>query len=49
MPLTAKGRRIKKAMKKQYDSKAKADQVFYASQNSKRITGTHKKRGKGRK
>lgn len=40
MPLTAKGEKIKKAMIKQYGAE-KGTKVFYASQNSKRITGTH--------
>lgn len=47
MPLTEKGKKIKKAMKKQYGSK-KGEEVFYASQNKGTITGTHKK-GKGKK
>ncbi len=43
MPLTKKGSTIKRAMKKTYGSKKKADQVFYASANAKKITGVHKK------
>lgn len=42
MPLTKKGKKIKKAMKKTYKTKKKADQVFYASQNAGKIKGTHK-------
>jgi len=42
MPLTSKGKKIKKAMKKTYGSKKKADRVFYASQNKGTIKGTHK-------
>jgi hypothetical protein len=41
MPLTKKGRKIKKAMVKQY-GKEKGEQVFYASQNKGTIKGTHK-------
>lgn len=50
MPLTEKGRKIKKAMKKTYGAK-KGERVFYASQNKGTITGTHKprKRAKTRK
>ena len=43
MPLTKKGTKILKAMKKQYGIK-KGKRVFYASANAKRITGVHKKR-----
>lgn len=47
MPLTKKGKKIKKAMAEQYGKK-KGEQVFYASQNKGTIKGTHKgkKRGK---
>lgn len=45
MPLTEKGKKIKKAMKKEYGNK-KGESVFYASQNKGTITGTHKKKGK---
>jgi len=50
MPLTSKGRKIKKAMQKQYGKK-KGEEVFYASQNKGTIKGTHrgKKRGHARK
>ena len=43
MPLTKKGRKIMRAMKSHYGAK-KGKRVFYASQNSGRIKGTHKKR-----
>lgn len=33
MPLTKKGKKIKRAMGKTYKSKKKRDQVFYASAN----------------
>lgn len=42
MPLTTKGKKIKKAMEKEYGKK-KGDRVFYASQNKGVIKGTHKK------
>jgi hypothetical protein len=38
MPLTQKGKKIKRAMTKTYGKK-KADEVFYASRNSGKITG----------
>lgn len=41
MPLTKKGEKIKRAMKKEYGPK-KGEQVFYASQNKGTIKGTHK-------
>jgi len=41
MPLTKKGKKIKKSMKEQYGSK-KGEDVFYASQNKGTIRGTHK-------
>lgn len=43
MPLTKKGKKIKKAMKKTYGKK-KGERVFYASQNKGTIKGTHKPR-----
>ena len=46
MPLTPKGRKIKRAMEKEYGKK-KGDRVFYASENSGRIRGLRLgKRGK---
>lgn len=49
MPLTSKGKKIKKAMQKEY-GKEKGKRVFYASQNAGKIKGTHKgKKGKGKK
>lgn len=47
MPLTKKGRKIKRAMAKTYGKK-KAEKVFYASINAKKIKGVEKKR-KGKK
>ena len=41
MPLTAKGKKIKAAMAKQYGSK-KGARVFYASANKGRIKGVTK-------
>ena len=43
MPLTKKGKKIKRAMKEHYGKK-KGTRVFYASQNKGTIKGTHKKR-----
>lgn len=43
MPLTEKGKKILKAMKKEYGAK-KAKQVFYASKNKGKIKGVDKKR-----
>ena len=42
MPLTTKGKKIMKAMKKQYGKKA--EEVFYASKNKGVIKGVDKKR-----
>jgi hypothetical protein len=47
MPLTKKGRKIKKAMAEQY-GKEKGERVFYASENKGKIKGVHKE-GKKRK
>lgn len=48
MPLTSKGRKIKRAMQKPkskggYGTK-KGEKVFYASQNKGTIRGTHKRK-----
>ena len=40
MPLTKKGEKIRRAMRKTYGKK-RGDSVFYASENSGRITGVH--------
>lgn len=45
MPKTTKGRKIMKAMKKEYGAK-KGERVFYASANSGRIKGVDRKRSK---
>ena len=45
MPLTDKGKKIMKSMKKQY-GKTKAEAVFYASKNKGKIKGVDKKRKK---
>ena len=42
MPLTTKGRKIMQKMKKTYGAK-KGEEVFYASQNKGKLSGTHKK------
>ena len=41
MPLTKKGRKIKRKMVKHYGKK-KGTRVFYASQNKGTIRGTHR-------
>jgi len=43
MPLTKKGKKIKRAMKKEY-GKEKGTRVFYASQNKGTIKGTHRRK-----
>ena len=44
MPLTKKGKKIMSAMKKEYGTKKKAEQVFYASRNKGTIKGVEKGR-----
>lgn len=46
MPLTKKGKKILKSMKKTYHSKKKAEEVFYASANAGKIKGVEGKRKK---
>jgi hypothetical protein len=41
MPLSAKGKKILRAMRKTYGSK-RGETIFYKSQNKGTITGTHK-------
>jgi len=41
MPLTKKGKKIKRAMEKEYGPE-RGERVFYASQNKGTIKGTHK-------
>jgi hypothetical protein len=41
MPLTKKGKKIKRAMTAEY-GKEKGARIFYASQNKGTIKGTHK-------
>jgi hypothetical protein len=43
MPLTEKGKKIMKAMNKEYGAK-KAKQVFYASKNKGKIKGDKKRK-----
>lgn len=45
MPLNKKGKKIKKAMEKEYGKK-KGDRVFYASENKGTIKGVTKKKKK---
>ncbi len=47
MPLTKKGKKIKRAMESEY-GKERGERVFYASQNAGKIKGTHKPRKSGR-
>ena len=46
MPLTDKGKKIMKAMKKEY-GKDKGERVFYASENKGKIKGVHKSKKSG--
>ena len=48
MPLTKKGRKIKRAMEDEYGYK-KGEQVFYASVNSGKITGVEGRRKRGKR
>ena len=43
MPLTKKGKKIKKAMESTYGKK-KGDSVFYAMENSNKLKGVKKKK-----
>lgn len=45
MPLTPKGKKIKKAMKEEYGAK-KGEAVFYASENKGTIKGVAKRKAK---
>src|SRR3972149_6425292 len=45
MPLTTKGEKILRSMRKHYGAK-KGESVFYASANAKRITGVHPRKEK---
>ena len=45
MPLTEKGKKIMKSMKKQYGKK-NGEKVFYATKNKGKIKGVDKKRKK---
>lgn len=50
MPLTKKGKKVKKAMEESYAKKGKskkeADAIFYASENKGTIKGVSKKKKK---
>ena len=48
MPLTKKGKKIMRSMKKQYGAK-KGKQVFYASANKGKIKGVHGKGKRGKR
>lgn len=43
MPLTKKGKKVKKAFEKQY-GKEKGDRIFYAAENKGTIKGVKKKK-----
>jgi hypothetical protein len=45
MPLTKKGKKIKRSMEHQYGKK-KGEQVFYATENKGKIKGLAKKKHK---
>lgn len=45
MPLTTKGKKIKKALSKEYGAK-KGESIFYAMRNVGKITGVERKRRK---
>lgn len=47
-PLTAKGRKIKRSMEKEYGKK-RGERIFYASENKGKIKGVAKKRSTKRK
>lgn len=49
MPLTPKGRKIKRAMRKTYKSDKKANEVFYASRNAGKINGVDRSKKKKKK
>ena len=44
MPLTKKGKKVKAAFKKEYG--AKGEQIFYATENKKKMKGLVKKKAK---
>ena len=46
MPLNTKGKKILKAMKKEYGSE-RGEKIFYASENKGTIKGVKKKMAKG--
>ncbi len=48
MPLTEKGAKIKKSIKKTY-GKEKGTEIFYKSQQKGTIKGTHRKKAKKHK
>ena len=47
MPLTSKGKKIKRAMTKEYGAE-KGEKVFYASANKGTIGGVHEKKKSSR-
>lgn len=45
MPLTGKGKKIKKAMQEEYGEE-EGERVFYASENAGKIEGVHRRKKK---
>lgn len=45
MPLTKKGKKILHSMQSSYGDKKRGTSVFYASLNTGKIKGAHKKKG----
>jgi len=45
MPLTTKGKKIKKTLSKEYGAK-KGESIFYAMKNAGKVTGVEQKRRK---
>jgi hypothetical protein len=39
MPLTKKGKKVKKSFEKEYKNKEKGEKVFYATENKKKMKG----------
>lgn len=49
MPLTPKGRKIMRAMRKTYGTKTAARRVFYASRNAGKLRGVDRTRRRARR
>ena len=46
MPLTKKGKKVKGEFIKEYRSKKKGEEIFYSTENKKKMKGLVKKTGK---